>query len=85
VVEPESLSLQLTGHPLHKVSSLKVVPAVIGPCRSLLALSTPFLDYEAEFQRTVRTWASTLLPVEGDEYGILPILPNLQSCSHDVQ
>jgi len=25
----------------------------------------------------VRTWASTLRPVEGDEYGILPALPNL--------
>jgi hypothetical protein len=25
----------------------------------------------------VRTWASTLRPVEGDEYGILPALPTL--------
>ncbi len=25
----------------------------------------------------MRTWASTLRPVEGDEYGILPALPTL--------
>ncbi|KAF8335578.1 hypothetical protein F5887DRAFT_891839, partial [Amanita rubescens] len=40
-------------------------------------LPTPFLDNEPEFQLAARTWASTLRPVEGDEYGIIPALPSL--------
>jgi len=45
----------------------------------------PCVDYEAEFQYAVHTWASTLEPVEGDEYGILPALPTLAFAYNHVR
>ncbi|KAM6499434.1 hypothetical protein JOM56_004942 [Amanita muscaria] len=64
--------VEVTGH-FDKLYQLEEVPSTLvqGP------LPTLFLDHEPEFQLTVRTWASTLPPVEGDEYGILPALPIL--------
>ncbi|KAF8345161.1 hypothetical protein F5887DRAFT_1198087 [Amanita rubescens] len=56
-----------------RIPPLAEVPSILvqGPFR------TPVLDNEPEFQLAVRTWASTLRPVEGDEYGILPVLSTL--------
>ncbi|KAM6495281.1 hypothetical protein JOM56_009904 [Amanita muscaria] len=64
--------VEVTDH-FNKLYQLEEVPSTLiqGP------LPTSFLDNEPEFQLTVRTWASTLRAVEGDEYGIIPALPIL--------
>ncbi|KIL56115.1 hypothetical protein M378DRAFT_133971 [Amanita muscaria Koide BX008] len=61
--------VEVTDH-FDKLYQLEEVPSTLvqGP------LLTLFIDHEPEFQLTVRTWASTIPPVEGDEYGILPAL-----------